>query len=217
MSRGLFITFEGGEGSGKTTQIALAAEWVKSLGREAVTTREPGGTALGASVRALLLKSGGDTPVPRAELMLYGADRAQHVEKVILPTVERGGVVLCDRYADATEAYQGYGRGIDLALVRSLNGAATGGLKPDRTLWIDIDPALGVARSLERLKAQGGDAESRFEEEALAFHQRVRAGYLSLHKAEPGRIVRIDGDGSVGEVAGKIKDALGDLFQKAGA
>lgn len=217
MSRGVFVTFEGGEGSGKTTQIALAAKWLKSLGREVTKTREPGGTGLGAAVRGLLLKSGGDTPVSRAELMLYGADRAQHVEKVIRPAVEAGGVVICDRYADATVAYQGYGRMLDLGLISTINEAATGGLKPDRTVWIDIDPAHGVARSLRRLADHGSDAESRFEEEALAFHQRVRAGYLALHKAEPGRIVRVDGEGTVDEVAARVREALIDLFSKADA
>lgn len=212
MKKGVFVTLEGGEGSGKTTQLPLIAKWLESLGREVVTTREPGGTPLGASIRALLLRSGGEVPVARAELMLYGADRAQHVQRVIAPALAEGKVVLCDRYADATEAYQGHGRGIDLNLVRTLNEAATGGLKPDRTVWIDIDPELGVKRSLARLAGDTGGAESRFEEEQLAFHKRVREGYAGLANTETGRFRRVDGNGTVAEVFERVQAALADLF-----
>lgn len=212
MSRGIFVTFEGGEGTGKTTQLPLVAAWLESLGYEVTTTREPGGTELGRTIRKLLLRSDSEPPVPRAELMLYAADRAQHVEKLILPALKAGRAVLCDRYADATLAYQGYGRGLDLDLIGALNGAATGGVMPERTLWFDIEPALGIERSLKRLSGDGREAESRFEEEELAFHSRVRAGYAAICAADSRRVKRLDAAGEIPEITARIRAALADLF-----
>lgn len=209
---GVFITFEGGEGTGKTTQIALLAERLRALGREVVTTLEPGGTVLGKRIRRYLVSESDDVPTPRAELLLYAADRAHHVEKLIRPALEAGKVVLCDRYADATEAYQGYGRGLEIDLVRALNRTATQGLMPHRTLLIDLDPAMGVSRSLERQAGEGVAEESRFEAEESAFHRRVREGYNAILKSEPQRVRFIDGAGTIEEVTDKIWLELADLF-----
>ncbi len=209
---GVFITFEGGEGTGKTTQIALLAERLSALGHEVVTTLEPGGTALGKRIRRYLVSESDDVPTPRAELLLYAADRAHHVDKLIRPALEAGKVVLCDRYADATEAYQGYGRGLELSLVRSLNRVATQGLMPHRTLLIDLDPELGVRRSLQRQAGDDVAEESRFEAEESAFHRRVRRGYNAILKSEPRRVRFIDGGGTIEEVKHKIWSELADLF-----
>ncbi len=207
MAEGIFITFEGGEGSGKTTQALLVAEKIRQKGREVVITREPGGTTLGRSIRQLLLTKSEDPPTPRAELLLYAADRAHHVEMVIKPALERGAVVICDRYVDATMAYQGYGRGLDLEMVRNSCAIATGGLMPSLTLWFDLDPEVGIRRSLIR-EAGRENQELRFEEEEISFHLRVREGYAQIARSEAGRVRRIDARGDVGEVCEKVLKAL---------
>jgi len=189
----VFITLEGGEGVGKTTQQALLAERLQREGYACVSTREPGGTALGEALRELLLH--GDPLTPLAELLLYAADRAEHVNKVIAPALAVGQVVICDRFTDSTLAYQGYGRGLDLQQVRQLNHLATGGLQPHLTLWLDLPPEVGLARS--------GLAD-RLEQERLEFHRRVHQGFQALAAAEPQRIVRIDAGGSPLEVAARI-------------
>lgn len=189
----MFITLEGGEGVGKTTQQALLAERLQREGYACVSTREPGGTALGEALRELLLH--GDPLTPLAELFLYAADRAEHVQKCILPALAAGQVVVCDRFTDSTLAYQGYGRGLDLEKIRQLNHLATGGLQPQLTLWLDLAPEVGLARS--RL----GD---KLEQEHLEFHRRVYRGFQALAAAEPQRIVRIDAGGSPLEVAARI-------------
>jgi thymidylate kinase (EC 2.7.4.9) len=181
----VFITLEGGEGVGKTTQQALLAERLQREGYACVSTREPGGTALGEALRELLLH--GDPLTPLAELLLYAADRAEHVNKVIAPALAVGQVVICDRFTDSTLAYQGYGRGLNLEQIRQLNHLATGGLQPQLTLWLDLAPEVGLARS--RL----GD---KLEQEHLEFHRRVYRGFQALAAAEPQRIVRIPGEGS---------------------
>lgn len=181
----MFITLEGGEGVGKTTQQALLAERLQREGYACVSTREPGGTALGEALRELLLH--GDPLTPLAELLLYAADRAEHVNKVIAPALAVGQVVICDRFTDSTLAYQGYGRGLNLEQIRQLNHLATGGLQPQLTLWLDLAPEVGLARS--RL----GD---KLEQEHLEFHRRVYRGFQALAAAEPQRIVRIDAGGS---------------------
>ncbi len=181
----MFITLEGGEGVGKTTQQALLAERLQREGYACVSTREPGGTALGEALRELLLH--GDPLTPLAELLLYAADRAEHVNKVIAPALAVGQVVICDRFTDSTLAYQGYGRGLNLEQIRQLNHLATGGLQPQLTLWLDLAPEVGLARS--RL----GD---KLEQEHLEFHRRVYRGFQALAAAEPQRIVRIPGEGS---------------------
>lgn len=189
----MFITLEGGEGVGKTTQQALLAERLQREGYACVSTREPGGTALGEALRELLLH--GDPLTPLAELLLYAADRAEHVNKVIAPALAVGQVVICDRFTDSTLAYQGYGRGLNLEQIRQLNHLATGGLQPQLTLWLDLAPEVGLARS--RL----GD---KLEQEHLEFHRRVYRGFQALAAAEPQRIVRIDAEGSLAEVAARI-------------
>lgn len=189
----MFITLEGGEGVGKTTQQALLAERLQREGYACVSTREPGGTALGEALREILLH--GDPLTPLAELFLYAADRAEHVQKCILPALAAGQVVVCDRFTDSTLAYQGYGRGLDLEKIRQLNHLATGGLQPHLTLWLDLPPEVGLARS--------GLAD-RLEQERLEFHRRVHQGFQALAAAEPQRIVRIDAGGSPLEVAARI-------------
>jgi dTMP kinase len=189
----VFITLEGGEGVGKTTQQALLALQLRQAGYPCLCTREPGGTALGRALREILLH--GDPLTPLAELFLYAADRAEHVQKCILPALAAGQVVVCDRFTDSTLAYQGYGRGLDLQQVRQLNHLATGGLQPHLTLWLDLPPEVGLARS--------GSCD-RLEQERLEFHRRVHQGFQALAAAEPQRIVRIDAGGSPLEVAARI-------------
>jgi dTMP kinase len=193
----MFISFEGVEGAGKSTQIARLAGLIKSWGRDDVlVTREPGDSPLGAKLRELVLSPPSGVSIDaHAELLIMLADRAQHVSEVIRPHLDRGGIVLCDRYADSSVAYQGYGRGLDVATVHQLNAFATGGLVPDRTFVLDLDPAVGLQRQSEK---------TRMEAEALAFHQRVRAGFLALAEAEPDRIAIVDASGS----ADAVTDAL---------
>ncbi len=176
----MFISFEGVEGAGKTTQIARLAARLRESGRqEVMTTREPGDGPLGSELRRLALHPPmGMAVEPRAELLIMMADRAQHVGQVLRPHLETGGIVLCDRYADSSAAYQGYGRGLNLAEIALLNAYATDGLTPDLTFLLDLDPAVGLARQKER---------SVMEEESLPFHQRIRAGFLALAAAEPAR------------------------------
>ncbi len=176
----MFVSFEGVEGAGKTTQIARLAARLRERGRQDIlTTREPGDGPLGTELRRLALHPPmGLFVEPRAELLIMMADRAQHVGQVLRPHLDSGGIVLCDRYADSSAAYQGYGRGLDLAEIASLNSYATNGLMPDLTFLLDLDPAVGLARQHER---------SVMEEEALPFHQRIRAGFLALAEAEPHR------------------------------
>ena len=184
-SRGLFITFEGVEGAGKTTQIArLAARLRESGRRDVLTTREPGDGPLGQELRNLALHPPmGIFVEPRAELLIMLADRAQHVGQVIRPHLESGGIVLCDRYADSSVAYQGHGRGLDIGEIVQLNTYATGGLIPDLTVLLDLDPAVGLARQRER---------SVMEDQALSFHQRIRAGFLALAEGAPRRWLLLD-------------------------
>ncbi len=181
----LFITFEGIEGSGKTTQIKYLEAHLRKKGFRVVLTREPGGTYLGEKLRSLLLK--GKVKIwPYAELFLILAQRAQHVEEVIVPSLSEGKLVLCDRFSDATLAYQGYGRGIDLNLVKNLNNIATKNVRPHLTFLIDCDVDLSLKRR--------GKGRDRFEREEREFHERVRNGYLSIASSEPDRIKVIDGN-----------------------
>ncbi|NPA30465.1 MAG: dTMP kinase [Chloroflexi bacterium] len=182
---GLFLTFEGPEGSGKTSQMRALAEFLRGQGYPVLTTREPGGTSIGLHIRDLLLDPRFGDMTPRAEVLLFLADRAQHVDQVIRPALERGDIVLCDRYADSTLAYQGYGhRHFDLEQLRALIEFATGGLWPDRTFLLDIAPEEGLARN--------GAQRDRLEGHALDFHRRVRQGYLEMAAAEPERWVVLD-------------------------
>jgi dTMP kinase len=203
--QGRFIVFEGGEGCGKTTQIHLLKPWLESQA-SILITREPGGTDLGGQIRRLLLEPTDEAMNSRTELLLYAADRAQHVEHCIRPALAAGQLVLCDRYTDSTIAYQGYGRGIDRGLIDQLNHIATGGLVPDLTLWLDLDVTVGLQRAQAR-----GQAD-RMERADLAFHQAVREGFTEIAAANPERIVRIDADRPVEDVSAAIKAAIGAFF-----
>lgn len=190
-----FVTFEGIEGSGKSTQVRLVAE---RLGPRALQTREPGGTAIGRAVRGILLDPANVELSPMAELLLYFADRAQHVAEVVRPALAEGRIVLCDRHVESALAYQGYGRGLPLVAIRELGVLATGGLRPDAIVLVDVPLELGRERARRR------GASDRLEGEELAFHERVRAGYDALAAAEPERWLRVDGRGSVEEVADAV-------------
>jgi dTMP kinase len=202
----MFITFEGIEGSGKTTQQRLVAEHLRAAGRTVVITKEPGGTPLADRIRAMLLES---TSVidPIAEVFLFAASRRQHTTEVIEPALARGEVVLCDRYADSTLAYQGFGRVIDLDRLRALNEWATNALRPAVTLLYDLPEEAGLHRARSR-NADAPEDEGRFEAEDLRFHRRVREGYLSLAIAEPARFAVVNGDGSVEEVFARTLETL---------
>ena len=215
MTRGAFVTLEGGEGSGKSTQISRLAARLEAAGQPVLITREPGGSTLGRRIRELLVRVSEDPPSPLAELFLYAADRAHHVETVIRPALEAGRVVLCDRYADATEAYQGWGRGLGLDLIRELNGLATTGLWPDRTVVLDLLPEEGVTRSLERQRRSAAPREERFEVETVAFHERVRQGYRAIAAAVPNRVRVVDAGGDPDAVAARVWEAVADLFGEA--
>ena len=205
----MFITFEGVEGSGKSTQIALAGDWLAARGRSVVSTRQPGGCALGLELRRILLDARNTTLDPTAELFLYLADRAQHVAEVIRPALADGACVLCDRYHDSTVAYQGFGRGLDVKRLTALGGLATGGLAPDLTVLLDIDPAAGLARARARNSAGGvSEREGRFENLEIAFHSRVRQGFLVLAAREPRRFAVVDAAGQPQEVFERVCLAL---------
>ncbi|MBI5442630.1 MAG: dTMP kinase [Deltaproteobacteria bacterium] len=209
---GLFLTFEGGEGTGKTTQLRLLAARLERMALPVALTREPGGTLLGRTIRELLVQCSPDPPAPLAELLLYAADRAHHVERLVRPALEAGRVVLCDRYADATEAYQGWGRALPLEAIREANRLATGGLRPHRTLLLDLDPEVGIFRALDREAPKEGPREERFEAEALSFHRRVREGYLAIARSEPERVRIVEAAGTEAEVAERVWAEVSDLF-----
>ena len=198
--RGKFITLEGPEGAGKSTHLKLLAERLKARGITVLTTREPGGTRLGEAVREILqFDAAGESPVPRAELLLFLASRAQLVEKVIRPALERGEWVLSDRFCDSTFAYQGYGRGMEVETLRAINGFATDALMPDLTVLLDISQD----ESRHRVAERHGPAD-RFESERDTFHQRLAEGFRALAKEEPTRIRRILSDGPQSETAEAI-------------
>ena len=205
MARGIFITLEGADGCGKSTQAELLAEVLLARGREVVRLREPGGTPISEKIRALLLDSANAEMVPEAELLLYEASRAQLTRQVIEPALARGAVVLCDRYYDSTYAYQAGGRGLDETLVRQSNVLGSCGRVPDRTLVLDLDPAIGYAR------ATAGGAD-RMEAEGRAFQERVRAAYLRLAAEEPARVRVVDAAGEKDAVTARLAAALGDLL-----
>jgi dTMP kinase len=199
--KGKLIVFEGVEGCGKTSQIQLTQEWLQSLKMNVVVTRQPGGTQLGLHLRKLLLESDSHSIADRTELLLYAADRSQHVEQVIKPAIQKGAIVLCDRYTHSTIAYQGWGRGLDMSLTRQLNAIATSGIESDLTLWFDVNVEVGLAR-----KRGDGDTLDRIEQETIAFHRRVQQGYTQLHTSSPERIVRIDASLSKEAVQQQIQD-----------
>jgi dTMP kinase len=196
----VFITLEGPDGSGKTTQARLLAEWLREQGYEVVLTREPGGSDIGDQIRAVLHDPRNTAMNARTEILLYSASRAQHVAQRIRPALAAGKIVISDRYADSTLAYQGYGRGLDLETLRTITVFATGGLTPDLTLYLDVAPQEGLQRRL-----LGGGEWNRLDAEALEFHQRVRAGYLALVEQEPEHWVVVDAARSVEEVQAEIR------------
>lgn len=203
----MFITFEGPDGSGKTTQLARLVERLRAEGRAFYTTREPGGTPIGDQIRAVLHDLKNEGMHPRTEILLYAASRAQLVAQEIAPRLAAGETVLSDRYADSTLAYQGYGRGLDLEALRAILRFATGGLQPDLTVYLDITPEVGLRRRLQA--AANGAAEwNRLDAESLAFHERVRAGYLALIAQNPARWVMIPGEGEPEAVQAAIWEAV---------
>lgn len=225
VKRGKLIVFEGVEGGGKTTQLQRCSDWLKetSVWLEGgnslkdktplvVTTREPGGTLFGTRVRQLLLAAGDEhrdtAPKTRTELLLFAADRAQHVEEFLKPKLAQGAIILCDRYTDSTIAYQGYGRGIDLKLIEQLNQIATGGLESDLTLWLDVDLELG----LKRARARG--TADRIEQADIEFHRRVQEGFRSLYQQNPRRIVQVDANSSEQQVHSSIQKILRQRFNE---
>ncbi len=188
----LFITFEGVEGSGKTTQIRRLKTYLTRKGIPCIVTREPGGTSVSDQVRKILLNPGNKGLVPLAELFLYEAARAQHIQEVIKPLLKKKEVILCDRFADASVAYQGDGRRLGVKLVEHLNRMATGGLKPDVTFLLDCPTGVGLKRAIRRNEVLKQEKEGRFEKEKIQFHNRVRKGYLALARKEPRRVKVID-------------------------
>jgi dTMP kinase len=204
MSVGLFITLEGVEGSGKTTQAALLADALRARGLRASVTREPGGTSVGEAIRTIFLDAA-VTLAPTAELLLVLADRAQHVREKLRPAVRSGEIVISDRYCDSTLAYQGFGRGFDLKLLRDLNQLASDALKPDLTFVLDCPVELGLARTRARHTEPG--APDRFEGEQIEFHRRVREGFLAVAREEPGRVRVLDSTRGMNEIGAEILDA----------
>lgn len=194
-----FVTFEGPEGSGKSTQIALLREFLAARGVPAVFTREPGGTPIGEAIRDVLHDVRHTAMVPETEILLYSASRAQHVSELIRPALAKGQLVICDRFAESTLAYQGYGRGLDLEALRRITAFATGGLVPDLVLYLDLDVQEGLARK-RRARQDGCGEWNRLDQEEVAFHQRVREGYLHLAAADPGRWRVLDASQPVEQV-----------------
>jgi dTMP kinase len=205
----LFVTFEGPEGGGKTTQMRRLAAYLQEQGIDVLATREPGGTPIGDRVRAILLDPLNAEMQPQAEYLLFSAARAQHVAQVIRPHLQRGGVVLCDRYADASLAYQGYGYQLDLDLLRIITHFATGGLVPDLTFCLDVPVEVGLRR-----KAKGaGDAWNRMEQKEVDFHLRVRAGYLAMAAREPARWAVIDAAQTVDDIQATLRNLLAERLR----
>lgn len=194
--RGKFITFEGADGSGKTTQIEMIKKYLENQGQEVLLTREPGGSDLGNKIRDILLHYDGEVD-SLAELLLYMADRAQHVKKVILPALLEGKTVLCDRYTDSSVSYQGYARGLDIERIMKLNNIATDGLEPDLTIVFDVETQTAIQRV--------GDIKDRLEQEGIEFHKKLRYGYLELAKKFPERIKVVDANLSIQEVFEQVK------------
>jgi dTMP kinase len=212
----LFITFEGVEGSGKTTQIKRLKRHLTQKGIPCKVTREPGGCPIGEKIRKVLLNPNHREMVPLSELLLYEAARAQHVKEMIEPFLKKGGVVLCDRFNDATIAYQGYGRKLPLEWVQRLNRLSSHGIKPDVTFLLDCPSDVGLKRALLRNRKLKREKEERFEREKVTFHHRVRRGYLSIAKKEPHRVKVIDTRQGEDRVFEKIRQIVDELLVKRG-
>jgi len=211
MSRGYFITFEGGEGTGKSTQLTLVDEWLRTLGHRTVVTREPGGTPLAEAVRALLLDPELE-PDGLSEIFLLEAARRDHVERVIRPALAEGAVVLCDRFTDSSLVYQGLVRRLGWDEVAGLNTLATGGLDPDLTLVLDMDPEAALVRAHER-NSKGSARESRLDDEPAEFHRRIREGFLKLAEREPDRVRVIDANGPPEKVFARVHPVLPEALR----
>lgn len=206
--KGLFISFEGIEGTGKTTQARLLAQHLSGLGYRTILTEEPGGTSISLKIRDLLLEVGHTEMHRLTELLLYNASRCQHLYELILPSLENGTCVITDRFSDSTLAYQGFGRGIDPGLIETLDRIVTGGLRPDLTLLLDSTVETGLARN------RGAQKVDRLELEDRSFHEKVRAGFLSLAAREPGRIKIIDASRGVEEVQQTVINALAEILHQ---
>lgn len=217
LRRGVFVTFEGGDGAGKSTQIAATAQWLRAQGYAVTTTEEPGGTRLGERVRRFFQEqlAGGARISPEAELFLFEAARAQHVAEVIRPALERGEIVLCDRFYDSTTAYQGYGRGLPLEQLEICHEIATGGLKPDITFLLDVEPSQGAAR--DSVGRPGRRPQDSIGGESLDFHERVRRGFLEIAEREPERFVVVDGGLAEEAVSEAIRMRLADYLRAVAA
>lgn len=205
----MFITLEGIEGSGKSTQLPDIVKFLKSRGHDCIITREPGGTKIGQKIRKILLDPESNDMDPLAELLLYTADRAQHIKTIVNPLLVEGKTVLCDRYFDATVVYQGFARGLDIELINRLHEMLFNNLKPDLTILLDLQPKLGLSRAWKQIGngARTG-LEIRFEEETLEFHEKVRAGYLELSRIEPERFRVIDASRDEEQVRKDIIEVL---------
>ena len=212
----MFITLEGIEGSGKTTQVRHMLEFLGSKGFACAATREPGGTAIGKKIRAILLDPESKDMEPLVELLLYTADRAQHVKEIVLPLLSAGKTVVCDRYYDATVVYQGFARGINIDLIHELHKSILKDLKPDITILLDLPSEIGLARAWKQIESgDRADLETRFEEETLAFHEKVRSGYLELARLEPERFRVVDASKNENQVRAEIINILSSKYKIA--
>ena len=213
MGKGVFVTFEGVEGSGKSTQIRLLADGLKKAGYTVTVTREPGGTTPGEALRKIALDPHTGTLDPLTELFIFAAARRELISRVITPALGAGHAVLLDRFADSTTAYQGYARGLDMEMMEQINRHVTEGAWPDRTLVLDVDVEDGLTRAVTRMAVEGSTTEARFEGEGLAFHKRVRDGYLEIAKKDPQR-VKIINPGTVSAVQRAVFSSVADLFPR---
>lgn len=204
----MFITFEGIEGCGKTTQVRLLAKALQDLGQAVTVTREPGGCLIADRIRAILLDAEHHAMTPLTELLLYAAARSQHLHDTVRPALAQGHIVICDRFTDATVAYQGFGRGLDSSLIAMLNTLATSGLTPDLTILMDCPVEVGLGRARARIDAATGAREERFELESLRFHEAVRAGYRALAGESPDRFTVISADRTVEAIAAEVAAAV---------
>ena len=213
MGKGVFVTFEGVEGSGKSTQIRLLAEALKKAGYTVTVTREPGGTAPGEALRKIALDPHTGELDPMTELLIFSAARRELISRVISPALGNGHIVLLDRFADSTTAYQGYARGLNLAMIEQLNRTVTEGAWPERTIVLDVDVEEGLTRSVTRMAMEGSTTEARFEGEGLDFHGRVRDGYLQISKKDPQR-VKVIKPGTVEDIRRAVFSTVSDLFPR---
>lgn len=214
--KGVFITFEGVDGCGKTTQLELLAAHLRRQHYNVVATREPGGTAVGDRIRRILLDPAHQNITPLTELLLYAASRAQHLHQVILPALERGDVVLCDRYTDATDAYQGGARGIDQHKIAEIHHISTAGVVPQLTILLDSPVDQALSRAVSRMKKIQNQREARFEQEQESFHRRVREAYLAIARHHPERIKIIDATGTIDAIHQRIVALIAEVLPPCG-